>query len=222
MGNNSEMLGKNSLAECTWEELRRSWIPWLQADLKIPYAEIWREFQLVRHRMVKHRASYGRGWQSLTLHGLGPEHTEGAEHYPGFENFNDSTAPMRWTEIADQCEVTTRFLKSLPYSRFFRVRFMLLEPRGEISLHRDTEHPNLSPLNIAIRHPENCHFDMYHGETKEYLGRVPFVTGRGFFVNIGTLHQVKNESDEDRLHIIVHGVHSKEFYRRPSDFFVSP
>lgn len=205
-----------------WNELRRSWTPWLRLNCEPPVDHIWREFEAVQHRLVNHREDYGRGWKSLTLHGLKPEWTEAAEQYAGYEKFNDQTAPYDWTEIAALCPETVRFIKSLPYTKFFRVRFMYLEPGGEIQLHRDTDQPNLSPLNIAIRHPEPCHFDMYHGETKSYLGRVPFSEGRAFFVNIGTYHQVQNLSDQGRLHMIIHGRQSEDFNRNPQAFMVSP
>jgi hypothetical protein len=194
------------------KDLESKWTPWAQLNTQVPHAEIWNEFRRVWSRVVPHRSSYSHGWYSLTLHGLRSDWTEAAERYPGYEHLNDSTAPYDWTDIVSLCPITHKYLLSLPYRKFDRVRFMLLAPNGFIRPHKDTNKSSLRPLNIAIEHPDGCFFDFFdNNKTNQLLCTVPFKTGTGFFVNIGLTHQFRNLSNRWRLHIIVHGATDKSF-----------
>jgi len=88
---------------------------------------------------------------------------------------------------------------------YYRVRFMLLEPGGFISPHIDTEKSSLSPVNIALNHPEGCIFKM------EKHGVVPMKPGVAMMLDVGNRHAYINKSKEDRIHIIVHGKPSQKF-----------
>ena len=80
---------------------------------------------------------------------------------------------------------------------------MRLAPGGYIMPHSDGEGRIFGPLNIAINNPEGCNFYF------ESWGKVPFKQGTGFFLDIGNVHAVYNNSDETRYHFIVHGDISK-------------
>ena len=56
----------------------------------------------------------------------------------------------------------------------------------------------LYETNIAITHPDDCKFRFLD------YGTVPFKTGKAFMVDISNKHFVYNDSDQVRLHIIVH------------------
>ncbi len=199
--------------------LEEQWIPWAKLKCFVPFAEIYSEFLNIKKRAVEHRLSYSVGWRSLTLHGLRPEWTESAERYPGFEQFTDTTAPNQWTEIADICPETKKFLLSLPFKKFHRVRFMWLEPGGYIKPHRDTHLSTLRALNIAIEHPLGCHFDFWKNDSDTLpFCTVPFKNGDAYFVNIGLRHQFVNPSKEGRLHIIVHGATNEEFSQNTEQY----
>jgi aspartyl/asparaginyl beta-hydroxylase (cupin superfamily) len=83
---------------------------------------------------------------------------------------------------------------------------MLLEPGGYITPHADQDINRLSPVNIALNTPKNCLFKM-----KGHNGFVPLTDGKAVLLDVGNIHAVYNKSDEDRFHIIVHGVKNKEY-----------
>ena len=152
------------------------------------------------HRTEDRTGGYGhQGWQSLTLHGIDKHKTKHFVHY-GFECFDE--AGYHWTEVCDQTPTLCRFLKSLPYVRFHRVRIMRLAPGGYVMPHRDGEGRAFGPLNIAINSPARCFF-VFEGK-----GVVPFEPGLGMVLDVARTHAVINKSDEVRYHIIVHGEYS--------------
>ena len=167
----------------------------------VPHQQMLAEAKALKDFFVYHRASgHHRGWRSLVLHGLSSVHTQGHEHY-GYQSRDD--APYTWSDISRFCPVTTAFFRdTFGYDRYDRIRFMLLEPRGYILPHEDVDWKSLGPINLALSNPDGCDFIM------EQWGMIPFAPGRANLLAVGHRHAVYNDSDEDRFHIIVHGVRS--------------
>ena len=189
--------------------VKESGLPWLPLKIDIPYQSMLEEAQSIKHLFVPHRdkdrqGGYRhKGWKSLCIHGISAEKTNHFTEY-GYKS-NDET-PYVWTETAKLCPVTTNFFKErYPISNYFRVRFMLLEPGGFISPHVDTEKSSLSPVNIALNHPKGCVFKM------EKPGVVPMKPGIVMLLDVSNKHAYINKSEEDRIHIIVHGKPTKEY-----------
>ena len=183
-----------SYFESFWE----SNMPVFRLDLKVPHEAIAEEAKAIRHTMIERRTGEGhKGWKSICLHGMTAEAIKSPEEY-GYQSERD--VPYRWTEIADLCPITVEFLKTLPYRKFFRVRFMLVESGGCITRHRDRTTPRLGPINIAITNHPECQFHMYP------YGEIPFRPGAAYMMNLVYEHWVVNNSPEDRYHIITHGV----------------
>ena len=93
-----------------------------------------------------------------------------------------------------------------------RVRFMLLEPGGYIEPHQDRgdKEKRLSVCNISLNNPQGCKFVF-----KDH-GIVPFEDkGSAFLMDISNVHAVFNDSNEPRIHMIIH----YELGRRIRDFF---
>jgi hypothetical protein len=180
----------------TAAEIIKSGLPWLRLDIKFNHDVLLEEARRQEFRYVRHRGN-GRGWKSICLHGIGSECTLAASEY-GFEN--EAKAPHRWTDVADECPETKRFIQSLPYNRFFRVRYMLLEPGGFIAPHRDADVPRLGPINAALNHPPGCVFKL------EKAGIIPFVPGSAFLIDVSNRHALINASRFPRFHLIIHGV----------------
>jgi len=82
---------------------------------------------------------------------------------------------------------------------------MLLEPGGYIIPHKDSDINHLSPINIALNHPEGCIFKM------EKYGVVPMKPGIVMLLDVGNIHAYVNKSKEDRIHIIIHGSINEEY-----------
>lgn len=173
----------------------RSGKPWLEIDHPLDHAAAFKEAKALRSRYVEHRS--GSGWKSLCIHGITAFHTESSMMY-GYQS--EHLAPHAWTEIAEACPVTRAWVWSLPMTRFFRVRYMLLEGGASIPLHRDQRSKSLGPLNVALNNPDGCTFEVSD------IGTVPFAAGRAFLIDISNPHTVINRSAEDRYHLIVHGL----------------
>lgn len=189
-----------NLADPNAKQIRESlgYLP-MRLPLRMPYEEMLQEVKALRTGFVSHREGGNhRGWRSLCLHGLSSVHTENHDRY----GYTDrSSAPYTWTDISRFCPISTKFFKeNLGYQQYDRIRFMLLEPGGYILPHEDVDWKQLSALNLAINNPVGCSFVM------ENWGTVPFNPGSINMLAVGYMHAVYNDSDEDRYHIIVHGV----------------
>lgn len=179
--------------------------PYLKIELPdCPYAKMLEEAKALRDMFASHRSAdveggyQHAGWRSLCVHGLSATQTDFFAKYGNWKS--EAEVPFAWTEIAERCPETVRYFKDIfPHDRYYRLRYMLLEPGGYIQPHQDRNFNLLSPVNLALNNPERCFFKM------EGKGYVPFESGTAFAVDIGNKHAVWNESDEDRYHMIVHG-----------------
>lgn len=170
----------------------------LRLDTTVPVDDIAHEWESVKHLAVLHRPKesisdkffYGhRGWKSLTIYGVHHQTTELTE------------GKRSWTEVADLCPLTKNWLEQnfCIDDTTGRIRFMLLEPGGYILPHTDRPEKGLFEINIAITNPQGCIFRFTN------YGNVPFEKGSAFLMDISNQHLVYNNSDAERLHIIVHG-----------------
>jgi len=185
-------------------------LPWLKLDIEFNHETMLKEAIALKDRFVKHRDQDGvggyrhKGWRSLAIHGISAEKTNHFEQY-GYKSNKET--PYRWTEISGLCPNTVSFFKeTFPFSSYYRVRFMLLEPGGFITPHTDTFDSRLAPINMALNHPKGCKMKM-----KGHEGFVPFKPGTAMMLDVGNEHAYINDSDEDRYHIIVHGVKTNKF-----------
>ena len=191
--------------------VNESGLPWLDLDIEIPHKEMLDEAIKLKDRFTKHRdqdtgaGGYRhKGWRSLCIHGISAEHTNHFVEY-GYKSHDE--VPYVWTDIIDECPVTYKFFKDVfPYKAYHRLRFMLLEPHGYITPHQDTFDSKLSPINMALSHPKGCKMKM-----EGHKGYVPFAPGKSMLLDVGNTHAYINDSEEDRYHIIVHGVKTKEY-----------
>lgn len=174
-----------------------------------PWKEMYKEAEALADKFYVHRETYGKGWRSLTLHGL----NEDTQSLDSYGDRKESIKQLDWTWVADECPVTKKFLTDVWPAEFLnRVRFMLLEPGGYILPHQDRsdEEKRLSVCNISLNNPEGCKFVF-----KDH-GRVPFDdNGSAFLMDISNVHAVYNNSDKPRIHMIIH----YELGRRIRDFF---
>ena len=166
--------------------INNSGLPWLKLDIEIPHEEMLAEAIALKEEYVGHRTSDSnpttgythKGWKSLCIHGISSQYNNHYVQY-GYKSH---------------------------YKKYFRLRYMLLEPKGFITPHHDSDINKLSPINIALNHPEGCLMKM-----KGHDGYVPFKPGDSMLLDVGNTHAYINKSEEDRYHIIVHGVPSQEY-----------
>jgi hypothetical protein len=169
-------------------------LPYLKLNMVVPTSDIYTEWQVVSRQAVPHRSDdhYGKvtnmGWKSLSLYGVSATDTVA------------SRGNLTWTTVAEQCPKTMQWLNDnfTINETTGRIRFMLLEPKGFIVLHKDRDKKGLSEINISITNPDGCRFRF-----KNY-GTVPFNQGDAFLMDVSNEHFVYNGSNNPRLHIIVH------------------
>jgi len=186
-----------------------SHLPWLKLDIEVPHEAMLEEAINIQQYYVAHRSEESviglshKGWSSTCIHGIEWNKTNHYTSY-GYES-NDST-PYKWTIISDLCPTITKFFKySFPMTEYYRLRIMKLEARGFIMPHKDMEENRLSPINISLNQPKECIFKMRD------KGVVPFSPGDAYLLDVGNEHAVINNSNEDRYHIIVHGIPNKDY-----------
>lgn len=192
-----------------WCEERE--LMYLRADILIP-EEVTNEALEIYNRglFVDHRASHGRGWKSVTLHG------ESMRTTTYNENAKDK---YQWTELTKYAPEMTRWLKEdFPNkNNYSRCRFMLLESGGFIRSHTDThkwkegmplKNSITSAINIAITQPENCYL-----RNSKTLEEVPFKPREVYWFNNGPFHEAANFSKEPRIHFILHGAGCEEYVK---------
>jgi hypothetical protein len=177
------------------ETIRTAGLPWLQLQITIPTEVILQEIQAIQNLLVCHRDSYGEswGWHSFVIHGKAWDATRE-------DNYYNDNRPHTWTDRAlELMPRTVKFFQTeWPAGSFARIRVMLLEPGGFINIHQDSDQPGLGPINIAITQPDDCHFVMAGH------GTVPYQAGQAFWLDVSNPHVVRNNSTQNRFHIIVH------------------
>ena len=170
----------------------------------VPITEIFKEYLTVESEIIDHRSSdevlgvNHKGWKSLTLHGVNKHITE------------DTDGIHTWTEIADKCSNTVEWIKdSFIFNEYTgRIRFMHLEPGGYILPHHDREQTGLREINVAIQQPKGCVFQFLE------RGVIPFSDGKVFIIDVSNKHMVYNNSNQMRLHMILHTDVSDELIER--------
>lgn len=172
---------------------------YLKLDIALPYKEMCAEAINLLNKFSPHRSGeYSHnGWESLTIHGLGWDKHENYDAY-GYKKGKDASDDMVWTEIADLCPITTKWLKEVfPCKKYGRVRFMLLRAGGHISLHNDSRMKLIENINVALNNPDGCKWIWGDGE------ELIMEPGGVYAMNLSYDHSVVNHSDEARMHMII-------------------
>lgn len=184
----------NSAADFDWIQ-HQSKLPWMELPIQVPTDDIYSEIISITPYLVDHRDDYGEhhGWKSFCIHGKSYDATREDLHY-------QDARPHVWTmEAVKHMPRTVEFFKDQwPASSYQRIRVMSLAPGGYITVHSDSQHSSLQPINISITQPDQCRFVM------EKHGTIPFSPGRSFWLDVSNRHAVFNDSDQYRWHIIVH------------------
>jgi hypothetical protein len=183
----------------------------LKLDIPVPYEDMLKEAQALKHRFTAHRGQAHKGWMSLSLHGLDETKHENWDEY-GYKSAEAAGLDYVWTEAAKECPVTMDFLLNVfPCKRYGRVRLMLVEAGGFIGPHSDTKHRLLENINIPLSNPKECVWRWGDGEELFMEPGVPYA------MNISYEHAVYNQSTEDRFHLIVARHDSTDEWRAVMD-----
>jgi hypothetical protein len=174
---------------------------YLKLDIQLPYEEMCKEAFALIDKFSPHRSEeYSHnGWESLTIHGLDWNKHENYDVY-GYKKGKDASKDMVWTEVADLCPITTKWLKEVfPCKRYGRVRFMLLRAGGGIAMHNDSPSGMrlIENINVALNNPKGCKWIWGDGE------ELIMEPGGVYAMNLSYDHSVINNSNEDRMHMII-------------------
>lgn len=176
-----------------------SHLPWLKLDIEVPHQKMFEEAFKLKDSFIEYRESNSKGWKSICIHGISSDKIYDYTTYAEFKDRDQSLVPYKYTEIAEKCPETVKFLEKAFFNTpFFRVRFMILEPGGYIEPHTDMPKKTLAPINIALNNPDKCIFKM------RGYGLVPFYSGDAFMLDTSNEHIVYNGSKEIRIHMIIH------------------
>jgi|GEM_PF-391769 len=161
----------------------------------------------VAHRNYDQSSDDGAKWKSIGIQSLNGDYTKTSYH----TNYGVHSSPnYMLTEIADRCPETVKFLCSVTeIGQCERIRFMLLEPGARIRVHKDSGEDVCVAVNISLNMPKGCVFKAdvnEDGSDNPYSVSLPFSNeGSVILFNNAKYHYVYNDSEEDRIHIILHG-----------------
>lgn len=184
--------------------------PWITLPWEFPPTEPLQEANQLLDQFVLHR-NYdtdenleGR-WKSLAIKGHNGLSTNTYAHTHYHEKPN-----YQLTDIAERCPKTLELLNQITdIDQCARIRFMLLEPKAKIHVHRDSEDKDVSlAINISLNMPVGCDFWIdtdSNGQHRRFTRPIPVRDGQIFLLNNAKYHYVENNSDTPRIHIIAHG-----------------
>lgn len=183
---------------------RDSKTPWIQLSWNVPVKDILSEVNTLSKFFVSHRPEDGHnGWLAVTLYGYNTMETK--SHWEYLKVYKNRKKKI--TKAGETCPKTLSWVETLPFSRIDDIRFLVLEPNGVIQPHIDISDRNwLDPVSVAIYWPDQCQFRFTH------KGSVPFATGKSFVLNIHYEHSVKNNSNEKRVNLLIHGKKREDFW----------
>jgi len=165
----------------------------IKVETNVPVKDVYNEIQKIKKYLVTHRSDSGIGWRSFCIHGQKYSRTKEDSYYKDFLGH-------KWTpEAIENMPQTIKWLKSLGYKNFQRVRVMCLEAKSFINLHRDQSESKLGPVNVAINNPKDCKFYLQNH------GVLEFNPGTAYQLDLVNYHTVVNNSNVPRYHIIIHG-----------------
>ena len=180
---------------------------YVHMNFDVPVKTILTEYESIKDSLVIHRPEDGhKDWCAVTLYGFDSYKTN--SHW----EYDRKKQKPNVTDIGKQCPSTVEWVKSLPYARIDDIRFLVIKPKGYITKHIDVPDRNwLEPLNICLTFPKGNKFMMNDKE-------VPYAPGMPLVLNIHYEHYVENKSEEERIHLLVHGKKKQEFWNHVETF----
>lgn len=169
----------------------------LKLDIDNNLFELKKEILPLLSISTDHRSDESAGWRSATLYGYSSIMTESDEHY----HSQGIKLPIkkRWTSLSYFFPKTKEWiLKNIPFTNFGRIRIMIVEPGGYVLPHKDFPNGScLAGVNVAICHPT---------EVKYVVGgeEVVWKEGDSRLIDIGSIHEIQNHSNDPRVHLIIH------------------
>ena len=183
---------------------RNSHYPWVFLNWDPPVEKIYKEFNgLNKDDLFEHRGDETHiNWFASTLFGYSKNQTRSHWEYR-----HKAEGKKDITSVGEKCPETMKWIAGLPFTKIYDVRFLLVKAGGRISPHVDvSDRYWLDPVSIAVKWPNDCNLKFTD------IGTTPLKTGISYVLNIHYEHSVENNSDEDRVVLVIHGKKAKTFW----------
>ena len=156
---------------------------------------------------VKTKYSKGDDWTAISLRGYGPTPLDILKPNV-LKSKVKVEAVLQDTSLLEEdgFQVINDILAKIP-STFERVRFMKIKANSSIGKHSDKidkdfglKDGNIVRIHVPIRTNDQVNFSLWEGrkETENYLEE-----GHYYYVDVTAPHAVKNNSDVDRIHLVI-------------------
>ena len=162
------------------------------------------DFKKVKTKYVK------TGWDALSLHGYGKHPLDILK--PGvLKSSVNIDTKLQWTTLKDSSIMNPvlDMLDKLP-CEFERVRFMRLEAGKVIGKHSDKidkeigfDDGDIIRIHMPIRTNDNVVFTLYENAKDKSGNEHRLKTGHYYYTDVTKAHAVRNESNIDRIHLVV-------------------
>ena len=156
---------------------------------------------------VKTKYSKGDDWTAISLRGYGPTPLDILKPNVLRSKVNESAELQDTDLLSDQrFTIVKEVLKKIP-STFERVRLMKIKANSGIGKHSDKidkdfglEDGKIIRIHVPIRTNDQVEFCLWEGKEKltNYLE-----VGHYYYVDVRAPHAVTNNSDVDRIHLVV-------------------
>ena len=160
-------------------------------------------------KKVKTKYAKG-GWDALSLHGYGNHPLDILK--PGvLKSSVNIDTKLQWTTLKDNnvMKPVLDILDKLP-CEYERVRFMKLEANKIIGKHTDKidkeigfDDGQIVRIHIPIRTNDNVVFTLYESTKDKSGNEYRLKTGHYYYTDVTKAHAVRNESNIDRIHLVV-------------------
>ncbi|MFC3031614.1 aspartyl/asparaginyl beta-hydroxylase domain-containing protein [Pseudoalteromonas fenneropenaei] len=139
---------------------------------------------------------YQGNWSALALTSL-QEHVHA---HPIMQTFSIENGKGTWCDlpVLQELPALLKILRSLPF-KYQSVRAMHLAPGASIFPHRDrglTYSNGCARLHIPLQYSDRVHF-MVNDKL------MPMQIGEIWYFNADQIHSVENQSDEDRINLVI-------------------
>ena len=156
---------------------------------------------------VKTKYSKGDDWTAISLRGYGPTPSDILKPNVLKSKVKTETV-LQDTSLLEEdgFQVINDILAKIP-STFERVRFMKIKANSGIGKHSDRidkdfgiEDGNIIRIHVPIRTNDQVEFYLWEGKEKlvNYLEE-----GHYYYVDVRAPHAVTNNSDVDRIHLVI-------------------
>ena len=177
-----------------------------------PYSKSLRDVGLfldnLEFKKVKTKYTKGEDWTAISFHGYGKDPLDILK--PGvLKSSVKVDTKLQYTTLNDEpvMKPINEILEKLPCT-YERVRFMKLVAGKVIGKHsdkidKDIESGNIVRIHVPIRTNEDVIFTLYENARDKIGNEHNLKTGHFYYTDVSKPHAVRNNSNIDRIHLVV-------------------